>query len=105
MKLANLSKILKCAGNDDAITMKSEDNGDTITFTFESQSERAFMDQRPRDWKQRAGHAAQAAACPAWMCRHQRQGSLSPALLCALSKRAGPGPGPVQTKSGCPSST
>ena len=94
MKLANLSKILKCAGNDDAITMKvrglvgppgtgratgagrqgitaggvspfpsppplltcnrlsvcapraplsllqSEDNGDTITFMFESQSER-----------------------------------------------------------------
>ena len=38
MKLANLSKILKCAGNDDAITMKSEDNGDTITFMFESQS-------------------------------------------------------------------
>ena len=41
MKLANLSKILKCAGNDDAITMKSEDNGDTITFMFESQSEQA----------------------------------------------------------------
>jgi hypothetical protein len=38
MKLANLSKILKCAGNDDAITMKSEDNGDTITFMFESPS-------------------------------------------------------------------
>ena len=38
MKLANLSKILKCAGNDDAITMKSEDNGDTITFIFESPS-------------------------------------------------------------------
>lgn len=36
MKLANLSKILKCAGNDDAITMKSEDNGDSITFMFES---------------------------------------------------------------------
>lgn len=36
MKLQNLSKILKCASNDDAITMKSEDNGDTITFMFES---------------------------------------------------------------------
>lgn len=42
MKLANLSKILKCAGNDDAITMKSEDNGDTITFMFESPSEHAL---------------------------------------------------------------
>jgi proliferating cell nuclear antigen len=39
MKLANLSKILKCAANDDAITMKSEDNGDTITFMFESQGQ------------------------------------------------------------------
>jgi proliferating cell nuclear antigen len=37
MKLQNLSKILKCAANDDAITMKSEDDGDTITFIFESQ--------------------------------------------------------------------
>lgn len=36
MKLASLSKILKCANGDDAITMKSEDNGDTITFMFES---------------------------------------------------------------------
>ncbi len=36
MKLANLSKILKCAANDDAITMKSADNGDTLTFMFES---------------------------------------------------------------------
>lgn len=36
MKLANLSKILKCAANDDIITMKSDDNGDTITFIFES---------------------------------------------------------------------
>jgi proliferating cell nuclear antigen len=38
MKLQNLSKILKCAANDDVITMKSEDNGDTITFIFESPS-------------------------------------------------------------------
>lgn len=36
MKLANLSKILKCAGNDDTITMRSEDNGDLITFVFEA---------------------------------------------------------------------
>jgi hypothetical protein len=41
MKLANLSKILKCAGNDDTITMRSEDNGDLITFVFEAPSERA----------------------------------------------------------------
>lgn len=47
MKLANLSKILKCAGNDDAITMKSEDNGDTITFMFESPSERSASVRLP----------------------------------------------------------
>ena len=34
-----MSKILKCASNDDAITMKGEDNGDTVTFMFESSSE------------------------------------------------------------------
>lgn len=43
MKLANLSKILKCAANDDIITMKSEDNGDTITFVFESASKSGLL--------------------------------------------------------------
>jgi len=33
-----LSKILRCAGNDDTITISAEDNGDTVTFLFESQS-------------------------------------------------------------------
>jgi len=28
--------MLKCAGNDDAITMKADDAGDTVTFMFES---------------------------------------------------------------------
>jgi proliferating cell nuclear antigen len=31
-----MSKILKCASNDDAITVKAGDNADTITFMFES---------------------------------------------------------------------
>ncbi|XP_031553803.1 proliferating cell nuclear antigen-like [Actinia tenebrosa] len=31
-----LSKILKCAGNDDTITISSADNGDTVSFLFES---------------------------------------------------------------------
>jgi hypothetical protein len=30
------AKMLKCAGNDDAITMKADDAGDTVTFMFES---------------------------------------------------------------------
>lgn len=38
-----MSKILKCAGNDDVITMKASDNADTVTFMFESQSEYSIM--------------------------------------------------------------
>lgn len=33
------SKMLKCAGNDDIITMKADDAGDVVTFMFESPGE------------------------------------------------------------------
>jgi len=33
-----MGKILKCAGNDDTITLKADDEGDTATFVFESES-------------------------------------------------------------------
>lgn len=33
---ANLSKILKCANNEDIITLKSDDSADTLTLLFES---------------------------------------------------------------------
>jgi len=36
MNLTSMSKIMKCAGNDDAITMKAGDDADTVTFMFES---------------------------------------------------------------------
>jgi proliferating cell nuclear antigen len=36
MNLNNMAKMLKCAGNDDSITMKSEDNADVVSFMFES---------------------------------------------------------------------
>lgn len=36
INLSSMSKILKCAGNDDAVTVKASDNADTITFMFES---------------------------------------------------------------------
>ena len=36
--LCSMAKILKCAGNDDVITIKAGDNSDTITFVFESPS-------------------------------------------------------------------
>lgn len=34
-----MSKILKCAGNDDNITMRAADDGDKITLTFEAKNE------------------------------------------------------------------
>ncbi|KAK8515724.1 hypothetical protein V6N13_139306 [Hibiscus sabdariffa] len=36
MNLGNMSKMLKCAGNDDIITIKADDGSDTVTFMFES---------------------------------------------------------------------
>lgn len=38
----SMSKILKCASNDDIITIKAQDDADTVTFVFESQSNIAF---------------------------------------------------------------
>ena len=42
MDTATLSKILKCASNDDSITIKAEDSGDTVSFVFESPSKYFF---------------------------------------------------------------
>jgi len=36
INLASMSKILKCASNDDTVTIKAKEGGDNITFTFES---------------------------------------------------------------------
>jgi proliferating cell nuclear antigen len=36
INLGSMAKILKCAGNDDITTLKAEDNGDQVTFMFES---------------------------------------------------------------------
>ena len=44
MNLGNMAKMLKCAGNDDIITMKAEDSGDTVTFMFESPSQERISD-------------------------------------------------------------
>lgn len=35
IQLANLSKLLKCAGNDDTISLKADDEPDSITLMFE----------------------------------------------------------------------
>ena len=34
----SMAKIIRCAGNDDIITIKTSDAGDTVTFVFESPS-------------------------------------------------------------------
>jgi len=39
MNLLSLSKIIKCAANDDTITIKAGDGGDKITLLFEAQNE------------------------------------------------------------------
>ncbi|KAJ8319200.1 hypothetical protein KUTeg_004291 [Tegillarca granosa] len=44
INLASMSKILKCAGNDDVITLKAEDNADTITLVFESPNNEKVSD-------------------------------------------------------------
>ncbi|KAG8228786.1 hypothetical protein J437_LFUL006665 [Ladona fulva] len=44
MNLTSMSKILKCAGNDDIITMKAQDNADTVTFVFESPNQEKVSD-------------------------------------------------------------
>jgi proliferating cell nuclear antigen len=43
INLGSMAKILKCAGNDDVLTLKAEDEGDTLTFMFESPSTAPFI--------------------------------------------------------------
>lgn len=44
MNLANLIKIMKCANTDDTVTMKAQDDADTVTFTFESKKQEKISD-------------------------------------------------------------
>lgn len=44
MNLGSMSKILKCANNDDTVTMKAQDNADSVTFVFESQNQEKVSD-------------------------------------------------------------
>merc|ERR1712212_182300 len=44
MNLTSMSKILKCAANDDIITMKAQDSADTVTFMFESPNQEKVSD-------------------------------------------------------------
>ncbi|CEF98408.1 Proliferating cell nuclear antigen,PCNA,N-terminal [Ostreococcus tauri] len=44
MNLANMAKMLKCASNEDAITMKADDAGDVVAFMFESPGQEKISD-------------------------------------------------------------
>lgn len=44
MNLANMAKIFKCANNTDTVTVKAQDNADTVTFMFESQNQEKVSD-------------------------------------------------------------
>jgi len=44
LQLSTLSRILKCGGNDDIVTMKAEDNADTVQFIFESPNQEKVSD-------------------------------------------------------------
>uniref|UniRef100_A0A1A9WKC2 DNA sliding clamp PCNA n=1 Tax=Glossina brevipalpis TaxID=37001 RepID=A0A1A9WKC2_9MUSC len=44
MNLSTMAKILKCANNDDTVTVKAQDNADTVTFMFESQNHEKVSD-------------------------------------------------------------
>jgi proliferating cell nuclear antigen PCNA len=39
-----MTKILKCAANEDVVTMKAQDNADTVTFVFESPNQEKVSD-------------------------------------------------------------
>ncbi len=43
INLASMSKILKCASNDDSITIRADDEADAVTFIFESPSKYFFF--------------------------------------------------------------
>ena len=49
MNLNNMAKMLRCAGNDDIITIKADDGSDTVTFMFESPSKPPAHPRRPLD--------------------------------------------------------
>merc|ERR1711934_488604 len=54
MNLASLSKILKCANNDDVITLKCEDGAEVVTFMFESPTRRRSPTLSSSSWKSTA---------------------------------------------------
>mmetsp|Transcript_12205 Transcript_12205/g.26372 ORF Transcript_12205/g.26372 Transcript_12205/m.26372 type:complete len:261 (-) Transcript_12205:337-1119(-) len=44
INLLSMAKVLKCCNNDDIVTLKSDDNGDTMTFMFENSNQDRISD-------------------------------------------------------------
>ncbi|XP_065051331.1 proliferating cell nuclear antigen-like [Rhopilema esculentum] len=44
LQISTLSKILKCGSNDDIVTIKAEDNADTVQFIFETPNQEKVSD-------------------------------------------------------------
>jgi proliferating cell nuclear antigen len=44
INMSSMNKILKCAGNDDSITLRCQDNADTVTFVFENKDKDKVSD-------------------------------------------------------------
>lgn len=44
MNITSLVKILRCAGNDDIVTIKAQDNPDSVIFVFESENQEKVSD-------------------------------------------------------------
>ncbi|XP_022765059.1 proliferating cell nuclear antigen-like isoform X2 [Durio zibethinus] len=44
MNLGNMAKMLRCASDDDTVTIKADDGSDTVTFMFESPSQDKISD-------------------------------------------------------------
>ena len=44
IKLESMAKILKCSGNDDMITLKTDDDADSLTFMFENPNQDRISD-------------------------------------------------------------
>jgi len=44
INLGSMGKVLKCINNDDIVTLKADDNADTMTFMFENQNQDRISD-------------------------------------------------------------
>lgn len=61
-----MSKILKCAANEDIITIKAQDNADTVTFVFESPDQDKVSDYEMKLMNLDQEHLGIPVSCNVW---------------------------------------